>query len=358
MRLTRSGSRPSTWSVPVRPRDASSTTRNSAVVAKLMTMAVRTSACGSGSAYCDGSPVRARSQARRRPCPQPPHGDDEEIDRVGEQRQADDHLERARAQDQPHARARKRPDPEGQDDLHHSTSAIGGSAGAAGSRRRGGARWLRTDWCAMRDQHQHGRPDDEREHADVEEESARHRNAPDQGNLGIGEIRGQERASEKPCGGSGAARQQQTDAHPAHRQDMQTRLHPDRSASHVLQDERDRHGDAGDEAAPRQIVPPQQQEDGGDADHRKQQPHDQRRDGHHVLDRCRLSCDPEARHHRRPGRAAVRERGCFRGPGGTAATARRRSARRPPSTVISPNVSKPRKSTRMTFTMLVPPPSV
>ena len=37
-----SGSRPSTWSVPVNPRAASSTTRNNAVVAKLMTMAVKT----------------------------------------------------------------------------------------------------------------------------------------------------------------------------------------------------------------------------------------------------------------------------------------------------------------------------
>ncbi|MOA01948.1 hypothetical protein D3C78_1213770 [compost metagenome] len=43
------GSRPSTWSVPVRPREASSTTRNNAVMAKLMTIAVSTSACGSGS---------------------------------------------------------------------------------------------------------------------------------------------------------------------------------------------------------------------------------------------------------------------------------------------------------------------
>ena len=41
---------PSTWSVPDRPREASSTTRNSAVMAKPMTMAVSTSACGSGSA--------------------------------------------------------------------------------------------------------------------------------------------------------------------------------------------------------------------------------------------------------------------------------------------------------------------
>ena len=41
---------PSTWSVPVRPREAIITTRKSAVVAKPMTMAVRTSAWGTGSA--------------------------------------------------------------------------------------------------------------------------------------------------------------------------------------------------------------------------------------------------------------------------------------------------------------------
>src|SRR5690606_7326581 len=43
---------PSTWSVRVNPREASSTTRKSAVIAKPMTMAVRTSACGTGSVYC------------------------------------------------------------------------------------------------------------------------------------------------------------------------------------------------------------------------------------------------------------------------------------------------------------------
>src|SRR3546814_3495444 len=46
---------PSTWSVPVNPREARRTTRNSAVVAKPITMAVWTRACGSGSAYCAGS---------------------------------------------------------------------------------------------------------------------------------------------------------------------------------------------------------------------------------------------------------------------------------------------------------------
>src|SRR6185437_16790067 len=45
-----SGSAPSTWSVPLNPRAAINTTSRSAVVAKLMTIAVSTSACGSGSA--------------------------------------------------------------------------------------------------------------------------------------------------------------------------------------------------------------------------------------------------------------------------------------------------------------------
>src|SRR4051794_5161858 len=50
-----SGSRPSTWSVPVRPLAASSTTNSNAVVANAITMAVRTSACGRGSANRAGS---------------------------------------------------------------------------------------------------------------------------------------------------------------------------------------------------------------------------------------------------------------------------------------------------------------
>src|SRR5690606_37770692 len=48
---------PSTWSLPLSPREVSSTTRNSAVVAKPITIAVSTSACGSWSAYCAMSPA-------------------------------------------------------------------------------------------------------------------------------------------------------------------------------------------------------------------------------------------------------------------------------------------------------------
>src|SRR5690606_20312288 len=55
---------PSTWSVPVRPRAASSTTRKSAVVAKPMTMAVSTSACGTGSVTVEMStPSSSRGAA-------------------------------------------------------------------------------------------------------------------------------------------------------------------------------------------------------------------------------------------------------------------------------------------------------
>ena len=55
---------------------------------------------------------RARRQDGSGSGTQPPHRDDEEIDRIGEQRQADDHLKCAWPQDQPHARARERSDAE------------------------------------------------------------------------------------------------------------------------------------------------------------------------------------------------------------------------------------------------------
>ena len=62
------------------------------------------------------------------------------------------------------------------------------------------------------------------------------------------------------------------------------RLDPNRPARHVLQDEGDSHGDAGDKSATGQVVTAQKQEHGGGANHRKQQRHDERRDGHGVFD--------------------------------------------------------------------------
>ena len=144
----RSGSLPSTWSVPVKPRAASSTTRNSAVVAKLMTMAVRTSACGSGSAYWARSPAPPRSRIGCRTSAEPARREDEQVDGVGQQRKADDHLKGARPQQQPDAGSRQHADREGDDDLHYSSATVAGagmaSRGMAAGR--GTARWPRTDW--------------------------------------------------------------------------------------------------------------------------------------------------------------------------------------------------------------------
>src|SRR5690606_36386071 len=67
-----SRSRPSTWSVPARPRSASSRTRKRAVVAKLMTIAVSTRACGTGSACCARSPATPRSSTGKAPARRPP----------------------------------------------------------------------------------------------------------------------------------------------------------------------------------------------------------------------------------------------------------------------------------------------
>src|SRR5688572_26065147 len=73
---------------------------------------------------------RARLDDRRPPPAHPPHDEDEQIDGVGEKRQADDHLEGARTQQQPDPRACQDADPQGDDELHQ----------------RG--RCARVDWCA------------------------------------------------------------------------------------------------------------------------------------------------------------------------------------------------------------------
>ncbi len=69
---------------------------------------------------------RPRRKDRRRIDPEPPHGENEEINRIGEERQPDDDLERARSQDQPNARAREHADAEGDEHFHHYTFAVGG----------------------------------------------------------------------------------------------------------------------------------------------------------------------------------------------------------------------------------------
>ena len=73
-------------------------------------------------------------------------------------------------------------------------------------------------------------------------------------------MRREERSANSQEPQPGAGREQQADADPAHGQDPQAVLDPARAAGHVLQDEGDRHRDAGDEAAAGQIVAAQEED--------------------------------------------------------------------------------------------------
>ena len=63
-------------------------------------------------------------------------------------------------------------------------------------------------------------------------------------------------------------------AHPAQGVDAQPLLDPARAAGHVLQDEADRHGDAGRKTAARQVVATEEQEGGQHADDGEHPAHD------------------------------------------------------------------------------------
>src|SRR5690606_19270569 len=84
----------------------------------------------------DAGPV----QHRRRAAAQPPHGEDEQVDAIGDQRQADDHLIGARTQQQPHAGAHQHADAERKGQFGHWASSAGTAVLATRS--------LRIDWCA------------------------------------------------------------------------------------------------------------------------------------------------------------------------------------------------------------------
>ena len=68
--------------------------------------------------------------------------------------------------------------------------------------------------------------------------------------------------AEQPGADARAGREQQAEPIQRTGQDAQPRLHPARAAGHVLQDEGNRHREAGDEAAAGQVVAAQEQEDG------------------------------------------------------------------------------------------------
>ena len=213
------GSRPSTWSLPVMPRAASRTTRNSAVSAKPITRAVRTRAWGTGSAIRDASaPASSTGGA---PTVQPAHGEDEQVHGVAQQREAEDDLEGARPQEQPDARGGEDADAERQDELHQ----------AAPSRRSAPPRLRppaarRSDWWARATSISDARADHEDQDAEVEHQGARHRHLAEQRRLPVGEVGGEERAAEQPGARARQDGDQQADADPGDRADAQALLHP------------------------------------------------------------------------------------------------------------------------------------
>ena len=96
---------------------------------------------------------------------------------------------------------------------------------------------------------------------------------------------GQEREAEEPGAHAGAGRDQEAEAHPAHRQDAQPVLDVADVGAEVLQQESDGERDAGGEAAARKVVAAQE-EVGRQHDDRREHPaHDHRRHRHVVAER-------------------------------------------------------------------------
>ena len=138
------------------------------------------------------------------------------------------------------------------------------------------------------------------------------------------------------------------------RMNAQARLDPDRAAHHVLRDDGGRHDQATDESAARRIVAAQQEVHRDQPRQRQQHAHEH--GGNPELagrQRIIRTCASAS------SSASPRDLECARVMLSGAGRNRRSSAytmiATMPTTVISPNVSKPRKSTSITFTTLRPP---
>ena len=218
---------PSTWSVPPSCRLRSASSMTKPVVAKPMTMAVSTSACGSGSASSG-----LRAEDRRRCAPQPAHAEDEDVDRVADQRQPQHHREAAPAQQQVDADGDDPADAGGNEQLHAhvcrssaSTSADPrGDCGPAWERP--GARPAATDTGmralrpflagrAQHRQHQHRRADHGDVHAQVEQRGGGQRQFAQHRHRRVAMRAGQEGPAEEEGTHAGQPGDAQADADPA-----------------------------------------------------------------------------------------------------------------------------------------------
>ena len=171
------------------------------------------------------------------------------------------------------------PMPSATTSLHHRLPAaserVGSAPRLASARRRGGAHRL----VRQRDQDQHRGADHQRKTPRSKKSALGRGTSPRSGRstYAMWEVRKGWPNSQAPSPVAGAS-SRPTPIQRTGR--IRAVLHPARAAGHVLQDEGDGHGDAGDEAAARLVVAAQEQIDGRRADHREQQPHDQRRDQH------------------------------------------------------------------------------
>ncbi|MNP01622.1 hypothetical protein D3C76_934460 [compost metagenome] len=129
---------------------------------------------------------------------------------------------------------------------------------------------------------QQGRADHHGVHADIEEQRAGHVHIPQHGQVQVCRVRGQERVTQQHGADPGQGRAQQASAHPAQRPQAHLRLDPLGAGDHVLQDERHRHHQAGDEPAARLVVAAHEQVHRYQQGDWQQQPHQHRRHHHEA----------------------------------------------------------------------------
>ena len=197
---------------------------------------------------------------------------------------------------------------------------------------------------AERLEHHEGEADHHEVHADVERERGGDLHRAEQRHVVLPVVALEHRPAEQQRRERGDAGDHDAGAEHEPRLAARQPAHLDDAAADVPQRDRGAGDDAAGEAAAGLVVAGEQQVER--ADH-----HDREHHAHRHLERHQ----PRDVHRRR-------DRGdCAGGGGALGATPARASATVPiaaiASTVISPSVSKPRKSTRITFTTFLPPPS-
>ena len=153
------------------------------------------------------------------------------------------------------------------------------------------------------DQRQHRGTDHDREYAEIKRRALDAGTAPMTGRSMMNAMSGTEKRPARRRPGSCG---EQKPRHPAHGVDPEPCFNPCCTARHVLQDDRQRHGETSHEAASRQVVSAQEQIHCHGPDDRKQKPHN---DGGPTDNRrwYRPFAALDGRHRMHSARAAVRD---------------------------------------------------